>query len=105
MGDVDNQAKGALRKAATQQTQVPQEDTWTVSRLTASLGDDMTLMAAVNYLGGNAPEQKLLQREDTTGYDLFLMAAVMASVAVAAALRAHRHRQTESSGKSLYAPL
>lgn len=104
--DVDNQAKGALRKAATQQTQVPQEDTWTVSRLTASLGDDMTLMAAVNYLGGNAPEQELMQREDTTGYGLFLVAAVMASVAVAAvALGAHRHRQTESSGKSLYAPL
>jgi len=104
----DKKANNAFRKVASQRTEIVEEDTWTVSRLTATLGDGMTLMEAVNYLGGNAPAQKLLswQRQDATGSGIALVAAMMAGVAVAAvALDAYRRRRSESNGKSLYAPL
>jgi len=73
-------ASTGLRKADSRVAEVPMAaDSWTMSRLKAILGEDVTLMQAVNFLGGNAPAQGLLSWQGHAGpsYSLALVAALV----------------------------
>jgi choline dehydrogenase len=98
-------ASTGLRRAEVQVAEAPAvADSWTVSRLRAILGEDLTLMQAVNFLGGSAPEQGLSSQGRTgPSYGLALVAALLMGAAVAAtAFDGYRRRADETRGKSLY---
>jgi len=102
-------ASTGLRKADGQVAEaLIAADSWTMSRLKAILGDDVTLVQAVNFLGGNAPAQSLLSWQGSAGssYSLALLVALAVGAAVAAvAYDGYRRRAEETRGKSLYSPL
>merc|ERR1712232_642830 len=104
MGGFDvkfEKASTGLRKADSRVA----ADSWTMSRLKAILGEDVTLMQAVNFLGGTAPAQGLLSWQGHAGpsYSLALVAALVVGAGVAAvACDAYKRRAEETGGKSLY---
>jgi len=101
-------AHSGLRKAEGLLAEVPiVADSWTVSRLRAILGEDLTLMQAVNFLGGSAPEEGLLswQGRAGPGYALALVAALLMGAAIAAIAFAGYRRRAETRGTSFYSPL
>jgi len=97
-----------LRKGASQEATLPEApDSWTVSRLMATLGADMTLMDAVNFLGGHAPEQGLLAWQAHVGpnYAFTVVGALSAAAVAFFALDGYRRRTAETRGESPYSPL